>query len=187
MVRSGSAEQRDARPRHGQGEAGPAGAHVPLPRIEPDAFDALLDARVTCRNFDPRAEVPLATFSQLMARVFGARGIGRPAPGFEVFKRTSPSGGALHPTECWLVLQRVEGVAPGLYRYRIDRHALEPVAPRIAAPQPGDTATRPLAAAAPRPWTGDELRAFARIVVAGQDFFADAPVLCILAPRFRRG
>ena len=40
--------------------------------------------------------------------------------------------------------------------------------------------------AAPRAWNSDELRAFARIAVAGQDFFADAPVLCVLAPRFRR-
>lgn len=157
-----------------------------LPRPERDEFDAFLDTRTTCRNYDPAAEVPLATFSQLMARTFGARGTGRPAPGFDVFKRTSPSGGSLHPTDCWLVVQRVEGIAPGLYHYRVDTHALEPVVPAIAPPQPGDTATRPLGAAAPRAWTVDELRAFARIAVAGQDFFADAAVLCVLAPRFHR-
>jgi putative peptide maturation dehydrogenase len=181
-------------------------ADIALPRIERDDFDALLDTRATCRNYDADAQLPLATFSQLMARVFGARGIGHPAPGFDVYKRTSPSGGALHPTECWLVVQRVEGIAPGLYRYRIDTHALEPVTPRIAPPQPGDAGTQALddhasddqawgdqargdqapRAAAPRAWTTDELRAFARIAVAGQDFFADAPVLCILAPRFHR-
>ena len=103
-----------------------------------------------------------------------------------MFKRTSPSGGALHPTECWLVVQRVEGIAPGLYRYRIDDHALEPVAPAIAPPQPGDLGTHALDETAQRAWTPEELRAFARIVVAGQEFFADAPVLCILAPRFHR-
>jgi putative peptide maturation dehydrogenase len=130
--------------------------------------------------------VPLATFSQLMARVFGARGIGHPADGFDVFKRTSPSGGALHPTECWLIVQRVEGIAPGLYRYRIDTHALEPVTPAIAPPQPGDVGTHALGDAEPRVWTTEELRAFARIAVAGQEFFADAPVLCALAPRFHR-
>jgi putative peptide maturation dehydrogenase len=157
-----------------------------LPRIDRDGFDALLDTRTTCRNYDPEAVVPLAAFSQLMARAFGARGIGRPAPGFEVYKRTSPSGGSLHPTECLLIVQRVEGIAPGLYRYRIESHALEPVVPGIAPPQPGDAGTRPLGDAAPRAWTADELQAFARIAVAGQDFFADAAVLCILAPRFHR-
>lgn len=157
-----------------------------LPRIERDDFDALLDTRTTCRNYDPQAHVPLATFSQLMARVFGARGTGHPAPGFDVYKRTSPSGGSLHPTECWLIVQRVEGIAPGVYQYRIDTHALEPVVPAIAPPQPGDAGTRPLGDTTPRAWTADELRAFARIAVAGQDFFADAAVLCVLAPRFRR-
>ena len=160
--------------------------HVALPRIERDDFDALLDTRTTCRNYDPVAQVTLTAFSQLMARVFGARGIGHPAPGFDVYKRTSPSGGALHPTDCLLIVQRVEGIAPGLYRYRIESHALEPVAPAIAPPQLGDACTRPLGDAAPRAWTADELRAFARIAVAGQDWFADAPVLCVLAPRFHR-
>lgn len=180
----GLLRQHGAPPPHvRQGSAGVAG--IALPRIERDDFDALLDTRATCRNYDFEAHVPLATFSQLMARVFGARGIGRPARGFEVFKRTSPSGGALHPTECWLIVQRVEGITPGLYRYRIDSHALEPVTPGITPPQPGDVGTQ-LLVDAPRAWTTDELRAFARIAVAGQDFFADAPVLCALAPRFHR-
>jgi putative peptide maturation dehydrogenase len=98
----------------------------------------------------------------------------------------SPSGGALHPTECYLIVQRVEGIAPGLYRYRIDGHALQPVTAQIAPPQTGDVGTHELGEAAPRAWTAEALRAFARIAVAGQDFFADAPVLCILAPRFHR-
>lgn len=167
-------------------QATTCGADIVLPRIAHDDFDALLDTRATCRNYDTEAQLPLTTFSQLMARVFGARGIGHPGDGFDVFKRTSPSGGALHPTECWLIVQRVEGIAPGLYRYRIDAHALEPVMPGIAPPQPGDVGTQPLVQNTQREWTTDELRAFARIAVAGQDFFADAPVLCALAPRFHR-
>ena len=163
-----------------------AETQVALPKIERNDFDALLDTRATCRNYDPAAQVSLATFSQLMARVFGARGIGHPAPGFDVYKRTSPSGGSLHPTDCWLIVQRVEGIPPGLYRYRIDTHALEPVIPGIAPPRPGDAGTMPLGDAAPRAWTADELQAFARIAVAGQDFFASAAVLCVLAPRFHR-
>ncbi len=162
------------------------GAEITLPRIDHDAFDHLLDTRATCRNYDIDAQLPLATFSQLMARVFGARGAGHPAPGFDVIKRTSPSGGALHPTECYLIVQRVAGIAPGLYRYRIDGHALEPITPAIAPPQPGDTGTQLLGDAAPREWSAGELRAFARIAVAGQDWFAHAPVLCVLAPRFAR-
>lgn len=161
-------------------------ADVALPRIDRNGFDALLDTRATCRNYQVDAVLPLATFAQLMARVFGARGIGHSAPGFDVFKRTSPSGGALHPTDCFLIVQRVEGIAAGLYRYRVDGHALEPVSPGIAPPQLGDVGTRAADDMPPRAWRADELRAFARIAVAGQAFFADAPVLCVLAPRFHR-
>lgn len=182
----GLLRQHGAPPPHVAPHGGEDGTHTALPCIARDAFDGLLDTRATCRNFDLDAHVPLATFSQLMARVFGARGIGHPAPGFDVFKRTSPSGGALHPTECWMIVQRVEGIAPGLYRYRIDTHALAPVAPAIAPPQPGDSGTRLLGEAPARTWSTDELRAFARIAVAGQEWFADAPVLCMLAPRFHR-
>jgi len=32
-------------------------------------------------------------------------------------KRTSPSGGARHPFETYLVVQRVQGLEPGIYRY----------------------------------------------------------------------
>jgi putative peptide maturation dehydrogenase len=186
----GLLRQHGAPPPHVLPSADPA-VEIALPRIDRDDFDALLDTRATCRNYDADAQVPLATFSQLMARVFGARGIGHPAPGFDVFKRTSPSGGALHPTECWLVVQRVEGIVPGLYRYRIDTHALEPVTPAILPPQQGDAGTQAWGDqasgdGAPRAWTVAELHAFARIAVAGQEFFADAPVLCILAPRFHR-
>lgn len=158
-----------------------------LPRVPRDAFDTLLDARATCRNYDPQASVPLEVFSRLMARVFGKRGSGRPAPGFDVIKRTSPSGGALHPVECFLIVQRVEGIAPGLYRYRAADHALHPVPPQVAAPAAGDAGTRALRPGElPQAWDAAALRAFARIAVAGQDWFAEAPVLCVLAPRFHR-
>lgn len=158
-----------------------------LPRVPREAFDTFLDARATCRNYDPQASVPLEVFSRLMARVFGKRGTGQPAPGFDVIKRTSPSGGALHPVECFLIVQRVEGIPPGLYRYRALDHALHPVVPRVAPPAVGDAGTRALLPGEdPGAWDAAALRAFARIAVAGQDWFAEAPVLCVLAPRFHR-
>ncbi len=160
--------------------------HV-LPHPARDAFDTLLDARATCRNYDPQASIPLELFSGIMARTFGRRGSGRPAPGFEVIKRTSPSGGALHPVECFLIVQRVQGLAPGLYRYRAAEHALLAVVPQVVAPVAGDVGTRALPTGeAATAWSGESLRAFAQIAVAGQAFFADAAVLCVLAPRFHR-
>lgn len=39
--------------------------------------------------------------------------------------RTVPSGGARHPFECYMVIQNVEGLKPGLYHYLPMEHALE--------------------------------------------------------------
>lgn len=141
-----------------------AGERIGLPAVVQDDFDALLDARATCRNFDAAAALPLEMLSRLLARAFGARGDMHAAADFDVIKRTSPSGGALHPTECYLVVQRVEGLAPGLYHYHVGAHALEPM------PVPADF----------------DVAAFAKTAVAGQQWFAEAPVLCVLAPRFGR-
>ncbi|MCY7354622.1 MAG: putative peptide maturation dehydrogenase [Lysobacter sp.] len=133
-----------------------------LPSPVTEQLDELLDRRSTCRNFDIAATLPKDVFAQMLARVFGKRGDVHAADDFEVLKKTSPSGGALHPTEAYLIVQRVEGVAPGLYHYHAGDHALEPL------PSP------------------DDLNAFARLAVAGQHWFSDAPVLVIMAPRFAR-
>lgn len=137
---------------------------IALPQAIRNGFDELLDARTTCRNFDALASLPLATLSRLLARAFGRRGEVHAADDFDVVKRTSPSGGGLHPTECYLLVQRVDGIASGLYHYHLGTHALEPL------PAPA----------------GFDIAAFAKLAVAGQHWFADAPVLCVLAPRFGR-
>lgn len=141
-----------------------ATARAALPPAEHDAFDALLDARVTCRNFDPAAALPLEVLSRMLVRVFGLRGRVQAADDFDLLKRSSPSGGGLHPTECYLLVQRVDGLAPGLYHYNVGAHALD------ALPVPEEF----------------DRTSFAQTAVAGQHWFAEAPVLCVLAPRFGR-
>ena len=135
---------------------------IPLARHAPDGFDALLDARTTCRNFDTGRALPMASFARVLERAFGARATLQAADDFDVLKKPSPSGGALHPTEAYLIVQRVEGVPPGLYHYRAGDHALQAL-PKV-----------------------DDLAAFARVAVSGQQWFADAHVLVVLAPRFAR-
>ncbi len=46
--------------------------------------------------------------------------------------RTVPSGGALHPFETYLLVNRVTGLEPGLYRYLAIEHKLLPLAPADA-------------------------------------------------------
>jgi putative peptide maturation dehydrogenase len=143
-------------------DRGDVADRIPLVREAPEEFDALLDARTTCRNFDTARPLPQAQFARVLERAFGARATLRAADDFDVVKKTSPSGGALHPTEAYLIVQRVEGVPPGLYHYRAGDHALQPL-PAV-----------------------DDLAAFARVAVSGQQWFADAHVLVVLAPRFAR-
>jgi putative peptide maturation dehydrogenase len=131
---------------------------------QPTAIDALLRRRVICRNFDALRPVPFSMFSQLLHRTFGAQATHTVNAETAVVKKTSPSAGGLHPTEAYLLIQRVENVAPGLYHYHMGEHALEPL--RTLQP--------------------DEALALAGRFVAEQEWFAPAHAMVVLAPRFAR-
>jgi putative peptide maturation dehydrogenase len=137
---------------------------IGLPREDALHLESLLARRLTCRNFDSAAALPLAPLAAVLRAVFGAVATRELAPGVHAVKKHVPSGGALHPVEAYLIAQRVEGLRPGLYHYHVGEHALEPL------PDPGAAALSDLALAA----------------VAGQHWFATAPVLVVLAARFRR-
>lgn len=139
-------------------------ARVALDEPARTALDDLLERRATCRNFDVASFVSMAQASALLKRVFGVHGTEAWVPGAIALKKNHPSGGALHPTEAYLIVQRVEGLQPGLYHYNVEAHALD------------------LLRALPT----DEMRALATVSVAGQEYFADAPVLVVMAARFAR-
>ncbi|GAA5002798.1 putative peptide maturation dehydrogenase [Pseudoluteimonas lycopersici] len=142
---------------------GDSDARIPLARVAGNDFDDLLARRATCRNFDPSRALPFDLFSQLMQRVFAAQAEVRVGEDTAFLKKSSPSGGGLHPTEAYLLVQHVEGLAPGLYHYHATAHALEPLpAPELP------------------------LREFLMQAVAQQHWFADAHVAVALAPRFDR-
>ncbi|WP_369349033.1 putative peptide maturation dehydrogenase [Stenotrophomonas sp. JAG2] len=140
------------------------GQYQPLPNVQESPFDALLAARTTCRNFDPGRALPLPMLAQLLQRSVMAHAALQVEQDMLILKKNVPSGGGLHPTEVWLLVQRVDGLAPGLYHYHALDHAL------LALPSP------------PVP----TLPSLARTMVSGQEWFADAPVLIVLAPRFGR-
>ena len=141
-----------------------AGQRQPLPRAEASPLEALLSRRVTCRNFDTRRALTLAQFSTVLFRAFGARAVHDYAPGVQLLKKGVPSAGGLHATEAYLLVQRVDGIAPGLYHYHPVDHALEPV----------------------RMLGDDEAAVLATRFVAAQHYFSGAPVLLIPASRFGR-
>ncbi|HYG07577.1 MAG TPA: putative peptide maturation dehydrogenase [Stenotrophomonas sp.] len=138
-------------------------ALIALPEVPHNAFDELMHRRVTCRNFDATRPVPLAIFSKIIERALAAQARVDVTSDMAFLKKNVPSGGGLHPMEAYLIVQNVEGLAPGLYHYRADAHALE------ALPAPDG-----------------ELADFVMTAVAQQHWFRDAHVLIVLAPRFDR-
>jgi putative peptide maturation dehydrogenase len=135
-----------------------------LPLVHPGApFYATLNERRTTRLFtgEPLSVDDLAV---ILYYVFGCHGYTAMSDEVVALRKTSPSGGALHPVECYPLLVSVDGVKPGLYHYAVERHALELLA-----------AVEPRAAA--------EL---ALEFAAGQFYFRNAPALFVLTARFDR-
>ena len=98
--------------------------------LPPAAVDGQLPstllARRTWRRFDDRkiALEHLATLLQLTWGVYGwieVPGVGRFA------LKTSPSGGARHSIEVYVLARKVTGLSRGLYHYNPDTHRLAPV------------------------------------------------------------
>jgi putative peptide maturation dehydrogenase len=145
-------------------ERAPASERLPLDRPARSALDALLDGRVTCRNFAADRVMPQADFAAVLYRAYGARIVDDYAPGVQILKKGVPSAGGLHPTEAYLLVRHVEGIAPGLYHYHPVDHALEPI--RALSPE--------------------EASALARRFVGAQAYLVGAHAFVIPVSRFRR-
>lgn len=78
-----------------------------------------IQSRRSVRRF---AGTPLKE-AQLAQLLWAMQGVTRVREGFAF--RAAPSAGALYPIETYLVANSVEGIAPGLYHYGIERHELE--------------------------------------------------------------
>ena len=95
------------------------------PRTFPDdEFIRVLMARKTHREF-ARRDVSLENVSQLLSLVWGITGYLHSASFGSLPRKTSPSGGARHPGEVYLMALRVKGLKPGLYHYQPAQHRLE--------------------------------------------------------------
>ncbi len=135
---------------------------VDLPEVPASGLELLGRMRVTCRNFDPGRAMSMEQLSAILQQTFRVHGQVEPAPGLVFLKKNVPSAGGLHPLDACLLIQRVEGLDPGLYHYHPLRHALAPVdAGRF---DPG----------------------MAGRFLAGQHWFDNAAVLVILVCRFER-
>ncbi len=86
-----------------------------------DLLDVLTKRR-TLRRYDETVALSLEELSYLLKYTQGVREIDEKR---SLTNRFVPSAGSRHPFETFLLIQRVTGIAPGLYRYIAQRHALE--------------------------------------------------------------
>lgn len=141
------------------------GAAVELPLLEAEGgVISALRSRRTTRSFDPDAALKLEELGILLYEVFGCHGRLRIGERVTALKKTSPSGGSLHPIEAYVLVRNVDELEPGLYHYRTEDHALEPI----------------------EKLTAQEAGRLAADFMCGQTYFAAAGVVVILAARFGR-
>jgi len=98
---------------------------VPLSSCLPirGEFLDVLFRRRTHRRFS-RDEVSLGAVSQLLYYTWGVIGYHNTLFG-RLPRKTSPSGGARHPGEVYLLAMRIKGLSPGLYHYNPKGHCLD--------------------------------------------------------------
>ena len=141
------------------------GEPIPLPPADRDGpLFELLAARHTARGFDREAALTTTEISTVLRYVWGCHGTARLGDDLVVLKKTSPSGGSLHPIEVYPLVKAIEGIEPGLYHYSVERHGLEPVERMKAG----------------------EAEALGSAFLGGQWYFASASVLFVMAARFDR-
>lgn len=121
---------------------------LPKPRVAGDvSVEEALRKRRSVREYS-RRELDLAEIAQLLWSAQGRTS--------RHDRRTAPSAGGLYPLELYVVAGNVDGLSPGIYRYRSRSHELELVAG-------GDRRTTLAAAALDQNWVR---RAPAALVVA---------------------
>jgi len=130
-------------------------------RVFPDSeFVRVLMTRKTHRRFS-KQELPLEAVSQLLSLVWGVNGY-LYSPRFgKLLQKTSPSAGARHPGEVYLMALRVQGLTPGLYHYHPAHHRLETI-------------------------RADATREMAWLYCARQNFAKNAAALFLMTAVFRR-
>jgi putative peptide maturation dehydrogenase len=140
------------------------GTHeLPLVNRSGGLYEALA-SRKTSRMFDRSHRLSERELSVLLRTVYGVHGTAPIGAGGAGVRRTSPSGGGLHPIEAYPLVIDAEGVEPGLYHYHSGDHSLE-LLERLSE---GDAAE------------------LAGAFTCGQGYFSGASMLVVLAARFGR-
>jgi len=96
---------------------------LPAARAERDSFFETVHARRTHRQF-AKGKMSLEDIATLLQTTWGVQGYFETNVFGKLPFKTSPSGGARHPGEVYLMALRVAGLAPGMYHYQAKDHRL---------------------------------------------------------------
>ena len=129
------------------------------PPDDKEPFAQLLRSRRTWRRYSP---VPVA-LDELGTLLGLSAGVQQWVLGGELTipLKTSPSGGARHAIECYVVAREVRGLRNGVYHYAPDRHALSRIGRKVPLPR---------------------MRAY----VPGSEYFANASAMVFFTAVFER-
>ena len=105
---------------------------LPPGEITKDAFFTTLHARRTHRNF-ARGKVSLENVSRLLQTTWGVQGYIQTKAFGRLPYKTSPSGGARHPGEVYLMALRVDGLERGMYHYQSKDNRLARLPAKVTA------------------------------------------------------
>jgi putative peptide maturation dehydrogenase len=136
---------------------------LPLVRGQGDLYEALA-VRKTTRGFDNTRALTLDQLALVLYEAWGCHGTAPIIDGLFSVRRTSPSGGGMHPVEVYPLVVHVDGITPGLYHYASREHALEPLE-LLAA---------------------EEARTLATEMLCGQAYLGSAHVSFVMTARFDR-
>src|SRR5437588_101770 len=133
---------------------------LPTHEIASDTFFETLHARRTHREF-AKGKISLQNVSKLLQTTWGVQGYLATNVFGRLPYKTSPSGGARHPGEVYLMALRVDGLERGMYHYQARDHRLARLPAKVS----------------PR---------MASAYCAGQPYFAGAAALFIMTAVFAR-
>ena len=100
-------------------------------------LDEALGRRRTVREFS-RRPVALSDFARVVRGTWGQTGWLDGGVLGPLIVKSSPSAGARHPIECYVLAWRVKGLTPGLYHFNVRKSCLE----RLRKGDPRDLAVR---------------------------------------------
>jgi putative peptide maturation dehydrogenase len=123
----------------------------------------VLRRRSTTRLFERGRALRLEELATILRWVWGAHGWARLGEHI-VVRKTSPSGGALHPVEVYPLVRDVGGLASGIYHYEAQSHGLELL----------------------REASAEEVEELVEVVASGQEWFRSAHVAFVMTARFYR-